>query len=673
MIEFNEAGLNNELKQRLAWMLCRLEDVRDPETGKIREDCKVPYQVVTGHMASHSNKGHWVFADECLKAHRAGRELHAGPNTVKVHDRRGVGCVLTPPYVGIDLDDCRNPETGELTAFAQEFLAKFPATFSEISMSGTGLHLWYHSAELKLEKGTKTKLGEVYQHSRYLWMTGNLLEGTPNEIERVAASQVKEMISFIVERSKKETAILDARKEPSRNSEDQKFAMLERGEWEPLQIGDKSHSAARWYFLVLLAKRYNFDAQVVDQKFRASGMYRGDKERLLDSEIAGAIEAARQEKPRSNSEAVYSLDEFSGEDIERTKKEYFWEPVLPLGALTHFGGPQGGGKSPVVIDLAARVTGGYDFPCGGKNPWGSKRVLLFSVEDDAGDTTMPRFDLAHGLPFLLHVIKGVKIQKGESFSKAMFALDRDIRLISKRAREIEALGLIIFDPITNYLGKLSFTKEDEVRTALTPLATLAQDLKISVITIGHFNRRTESLDPLMRMMGAAAFTGVARAVWSFGPDGASPYAHIMAPVRGPVGEESFKFHTEEVTAYINGVEETKVIKVVWDGRSKATGEDTVTPVTRKEKNKTREAADALHQYLLGGKRAATECKEFMKVGGYDLDKLNSTDVCDLAGVKKEQKDRKWWWFLPTSADLFEPSPLRQKRVEELSKDDAPSY
>ena len=161
MTEFNEAGIPTELKQRLAWVLCRLEDVRDPETGKIRENCKVPYQAISGAMASHSNKGHWVFFDECLKAHQRGRQLFSGLNTVKVHQTpgaRGVGCVITPPYVGVDLDDCRNPETGELTAFAQEFLAKFPATFTEISMSGTGLHFWYHCAELKLEKGTKTRL-----------------------------------------------------------------------------------------------------------------------------------------------------------------------------------------------------------------------------------------------------------------------------------------------------------------------------------------------------------------------------------------------------------------------------------------------------------------------------------------------------------------------------------
>jgi hypothetical protein len=84
-----------------------------------------------------------------------------------------------------------------------------------------------------------------------------------------------------------------------------------------------------------------------------------------------------------------------------------WDPVLPLGKLAHFNGPQGGAKSPVVIDVMARVTLGAPMPNDGKNIWGgSRRVMLCNIEDDVSDTTMPRFDLAGGFRPLLHLIRG---------------------------------------------------------------------------------------------------------------------------------------------------------------------------------------------------------------------------------------------------------------------------
>jgi primase-polymerase (primpol)-like protein len=53
----------------------------------------------------------------------------------------GVGFVLGDGVVGIDLDDCRDPVTGEITPEAQEIVRRLHS-YTEVSPSGTGLHIF---------------------------------------------------------------------------------------------------------------------------------------------------------------------------------------------------------------------------------------------------------------------------------------------------------------------------------------------------------------------------------------------------------------------------------------------------------------------------------------------------------------------------------------------------
>lgn len=117
------------------------------------------------------------------------------------------------------------------------------------------------------------------------------------------------------------------------------------------------------------------------------------------------------------------------------------------------------------------------------------------------------------------------------------------------AQSLPDLGLIIVDPITNYLGPSKMTAEEQMRALLTPLAALAAELGMMVITVGHFNRCERGTDPLHRLMGAAAFGGVARAVYTFGPDpdSDSKFRHVMTVARACGGEGSaLRYRTELV-------------------------------------------------------------------------------------------------------------------------------
>jgi|SRR5215471_8614315 len=122
----------------------------------------------------------------------------------------------------------------------------------------------------------------------------------------------------------------------------------------------------------------------------------------------------------------------------------------------------------------------------------------------------------------------------------------------------------------------------------------------------------------------------------------------MTVVRGYGGEGSaLRYHTELITDHCPDSEPNDIIKVVWDGKSDATAEDSVDPTPLKEKAQEDEAAEILRGLLTEGRRSAKECAELLKSEGYDLDKLNAGRVRRKAGVdsKKFPGDRFNSWYI----------------------------
>jgi putative DNA primase/helicase len=125
------------------------------EDGKLD---KVPHDPKTGRRASTTDSRTWATFPEALEA------LEDGACD-------GIGFVLSSadPFVGIDLDDCRDPETGEVEEWALKVVERFPNAHAEVSPSGKGVHLL---ARGKLRGGTKKGRVELYGQERFLTVTG---------------------------------------------------------------------------------------------------------------------------------------------------------------------------------------------------------------------------------------------------------------------------------------------------------------------------------------------------------------------------------------------------------------------------------------------------------------------------------------------------------------------
>src|SRR5215210_3226228 len=88
----------------------------------------------------------------------------------------GVGRTITEneEFVGVDLDDCINPETGELSPWAAKIIDRLDS-YTEISPSLTGVKIWVKAPEIKT--AYKKPSLEIYPARRYFTVTGLTLAG----------------------------------------------------------------------------------------------------------------------------------------------------------------------------------------------------------------------------------------------------------------------------------------------------------------------------------------------------------------------------------------------------------------------------------------------------------------------------------------------------------------
>ena len=156
-------NIPHELKTRPQWVHWKLVQ-RDGKATKL------PYNPKTGKLADSTNSETWGTIQEALIA-------------TETYGANGIGFVFSEhdPYCGIDLDSCRDPETGAIEPHAQRFIDQFQS-YTEITPSGKGFHIIVKGS---LPPGGRHK-GKIehYDRARYFTFTGNVLNGTSAIVER---------------------------------------------------------------------------------------------------------------------------------------------------------------------------------------------------------------------------------------------------------------------------------------------------------------------------------------------------------------------------------------------------------------------------------------------------------------------------------------------------------
>ena len=283
-----------ELKAIPRWLLWRLET----RAGKAT---KVPFQA-DGRPAKVNDPATWTGYESGLTAYHA-----CGFS--------GLGIVLTEAddLVGVDLDGCLNPDTGELNDEAAAIVAMLP-TYCEVSPGGRGLRMFGFGT---LPPGGRRKGAvEIYSAGRYLTVTGNRFNG------HAALANITSQLAEVHARIFGKPAVakpVATKTRPADPSDLDDVVLLDKahrarngGDFSRLWNGDTSahdgdDSAADLALCNHLAFWTKCDPSRVDKLFRQSGLMRpkwderrGESGTYGQMTIAKALDSARSE-PRNRS------------------------------------------------------------------------------------------------------------------------------------------------------------------------------------------------------------------------------------------------------------------------------------------------------------------------------------------------------------------------------------
>jgi putative DNA primase/helicase len=208
-----------------------------------------------------------------------------------------------------------------------------------------------------------------------------------------------------------------------------------------------------------------------------------------------------------------TLESRPASSFQMTAVEWLWPNRFAIGKLGLIAGLPDEGKGQILSDIVARITSKDDklWPCNeGIAPDG--RVLFLSAEDDINDTIVPRLVAAGAALDQVEIIQTVHEAKRKD---RMFSLVTDLDLLRNKVTQIGNTRLIVIDPISAYLGhgKIDSFRTTDVRAVLSPLVTLAAELKIAIIAIMHFNKKVDVTNALLRISDSLAFGAQARHVY----------------------------------------------------------------------------------------------------------------------------------------------------------------
>lgn len=290
------------------------------------------------------------------------------------------------PYFGVDIDACRNPETGELTDWAAQIVERLD-TYWEVSPSGYGIKAIGRGtlpvdvlgkSNGKVRTGKSYKIKDVptfgdkapevafYDKRRFWTMTGRRVEGTPagpQECQSVVNQLFAEY--WPTKRSSAKADIPNGHKANGYKAPEADGAIIARmtaakngeavealwcGKWEGKYPSQSEADAALCSHLAFWCGP---DAERIDRIFRGSGLYRDkwDRDDYRERTIAGAIEKTKEfynwgrasqqrsvrgrvsTKPDKGSEIRQAEEALTGLDSLSAEAAFGDEIIAPMATL----------------------------------------------------------------------------------------------------------------------------------------------------------------------------------------------------------------------------------------------------------------------------------------------------------------------------------------------------
>jgi putative DNA primase/helicase len=151
-------NIPGQLTERPQWVCWCLEEREGKAT-------KVPYTPGTERRASSTDLMTWATFSEARATYEAGNPL--------AYDGFGFVFCSADPFVGIDLDDCRDSNSGEISPWARKIIDSVQEGYVEVSPSDNGIQIIVEG----VVRGGGMRKGkvEMYSRERFFTITGRRL------------------------------------------------------------------------------------------------------------------------------------------------------------------------------------------------------------------------------------------------------------------------------------------------------------------------------------------------------------------------------------------------------------------------------------------------------------------------------------------------------------------
>jgi hypothetical protein len=273
--------------------------------------------------------------------------------------------------------------------------------------------------------------------------------------------------------------------------------------------------------------------------------------------------------------------------------------------VTVLDGDPGLGKSALTLDIAARVSNGGPMPDG--TPGIGAGVLVLNAEDGEADTIVPRL-LAMGADLQrVRILKTIPSPSGEQQPD----ISADLNIIERVAVATKA-RLIVIDPLMAFLGSKTNTfRDQDVRRALAPVATMAERIGAAILIVRHLNKATDG-NPLYRGGGSIGIIGAARCglLVAREPDDVTGDARVLAVTKTNLGPlpVSLRYSIQP---------DGESIRVLWRGESNHSAAALLAvPGSVESHSELEQAAEFLKSILEDGPLTASDTLRKTRAAGY---------------------------------------------------------
>ena len=356
--------------------------------------------------------------------------------------------------------------------------------------------------------------------------------------------------------------------------------------------------------------------------------------------------------------------EHAGIDILRADQvllepiRWLWDGYMARGKMHIIAGAPGTGKTTVALALAATLTTGGRWPDG--TTAGTGNVLIWSGEDDPGDTLVPRLRAMDAdLSRIAFIDGATEIVDGE-LRKVAFDPAKHLPALALRVAQ-EPPALVIIDPIVSAVAGDSH-KNSETRRGLQPLVDLARLHDFALFGVTHFSKGTQGRDPTERVTGSLAFGALARMVFVATK---TKEGRVFMKSKSNIATDEGGFGYDIEQTQVPNYPDIFASRVLWGAAIEGNAREVLAEAEAVEegdgggrRTETDEAIEALRDVLSPGEMLAKEAATVMKAAGF-TDKVTRM-AREKMGVKVRRSgfgpNLKFHWSLPETDESAHRCP-----------------